>query len=111
MAAKSAIRDTARVLDLPLFEADKIAKLIPGMIPSKWSLSRFLKESEVEIKKILRPEDFEKIKELIEISSADDLSGETIQQAQVLEGNLRNTGIHACGVIITPSDITNFVSY
>jgi len=109
MAAKSAIRDTARVLDLPLFEADKIAKLIPGMIPSKWSLSRFLKESEVEIKKILRPEDFEKIKELIEISSADDLSGETIQQAQILEGNLRNTGIHACGVIITPSDITNFV--
>ena len=37
------------------------------------------------------------------------MSGETIQQAQVLEGNLRNTGIHACGVIITPSDITNFV--
>jgi DNA polymerase-3 subunit alpha len=109
MAAKSAIRDTARVLDLPLFEADKIAKLIPGMIPSKWSLSRFLKESEAEIKKILRPEDFDKIKELIEISSSDDLSGETIQQAQVLEGNLRNTGIHACGVIITPSDITNFV--
>jgi DNA polymerase-3 subunit alpha len=37
------------------------------------------------------------------------LGGETIQQAKVLEGNLRNTGIHACGVIITPSDITNFV--
>ena len=37
------------------------------------------------------------------------MSGETIQQAKVLEGNLRNTGIHACGVIITPSDITNFV--
>jgi DNA polymerase-3 subunit alpha len=33
------------------------------------------------------------------------LGGETIQQAKVLEGNLRNTGIHACGVIITPSDI------
>lgn len=109
MAAKSAIRDTARVLDLPLFEADKIAKLIPNLIPSKWSLSRFLREAEGEIKKILRPEDFEKIKELIAISAADDLSGETIQQAQILEGNLRNTGIHACGVIITPSDITNFV--
>jgi DNA polymerase-3 subunit alpha len=109
MAAKSAIRDTARVLDLPLFEADKIAKLIPNLIPSKWSLSRFLREAEGEIKKILRPEDFEKIKELIGISAADDLSGETIQQAQILEGNLRNTGIHACGVIITPSDITNFV--
>lgn len=109
MAAKSAIRDTARVLDLPLFEADKIAKLIPNMIPSKWSLSRFLKDAEPEIKKILRPEDFEKIKELIAISNDDDLSGETIQQAKILEGNLRNTGIHACGVIITPSDITNFV--
>ena len=109
MAAKSAIRDTARVLDLPLFEADKIAKLIPNLIPSKWSLSRFLREAEGEIKKILRPEDFEKIKELIAISASDDLSGETIQQAQILEGNLRNTGIHACGVIITPSDITNFV--
>jgi len=109
MAAKSAIRDTARVLDLPLFEADKIAKLIPNLIPSKWSLSRFLKDAEGEIKKILRPEDFEKIKELIGISKDDDLSGETIQQAKILEGNLRNTGIHACGVIITPSDITDFV--
>ncbi len=109
MAAKSAIRDTARVLDLPLFEADKIAKLIPNLIPGKWSLSRFLRESEGEIKKILRPEDFEKIRELIGISKEEDLSGETIQQAQILEGNLRNTGIHACGVIITPSDITNFV--
>lgn len=109
MAAKSAIRDTARVLDLPLFEADKIAKLIPNLIPAKWSLSRFLKESEAEIKKILRPEDFDKIKELIQLGKEGDLGGETIQQAQVLEGNLRNTGIHACGVIITPSDITNFV--
>jgi len=109
MAAKSAIRDTARVLDLPLFEADKIAKLIPALIPAKWSLARFLKDAEADIKKVLRPEDFEKIKDLIAISKDDDLLGETIQQAQILEGNLRNTGIHACGVIITPSDITNFV--
>ena len=109
MAAKSAIRDTARVLDLPLFEADKIAKLIPNLIPSKWNLSRFLNDTEAEIKKVLRQEDFEKIKELIAITNGDDLSSETIQQAQILEGNLRNTGIHACGVIITPSDITNFV--
>ena len=109
MAAKSAIRDTARVLDLPLFEADKIAKLIPGLIPSKWSLARFLKEAEGELKKVLRPEDFENIKELIGLSKESNLGGETILQAQVLEGNLRNTGIHACGVIITPSDITNFV--
>ncbi len=109
MAAKSAIRDTARVLDLPLFEADKIAKLIPNMIPSKWNLARFLKESESDIRKVLRPEDFEKIKELIALSKENGLGSETILQAQILEGNLRNTGIHACGVIITPDDITNFV--
>ena len=109
MATKSAIRDTARVLDLPLFEADKIAKLIPGMMPSKWNLARFLNEKEDLIKKAVRPEEFEKIKELIGLANEADLSGETIQQAKVLEGNLRNTGIHACGVIITPSDITDFV--
>jgi DNA polymerase-3 subunit alpha len=43
------------------------------------------------------------------LANEGDLGGETIQQAKVLEGNLRNTGIHACGVIITPSDITDFV--
>ena len=109
MATKSAIRDTARVLDLPLFEADKIAKLIPGMMPSRWNLARFLSEKEDAIKKAVRPEEFDKIKELIGIANENDLGGETIQQAKVLEGNLRNTGIHACGVIITPSDITDFV--
>jgi len=109
MATKSAIRDTARVLDLPLFEADKIAKLIPGMMPSKWNLARFLNEKEDLIKKTVRPEEFEKIKELIGLANEGNLGGETIQQAKVLEGNLRNTGIHACGVIITPSDITDFV--
>jgi DNA polymerase-3 subunit alpha len=109
MATKSAIRDTARVLDLPLFEADKIAKLIPGMMPGKWNLARFLNEDEALIRKAVRPEEFDKIKELIALACEDDLGGETIQQAKVLEGNLRNTGIHACGVIITPSDITDFV--
>jgi len=72
-------------------------------------LARFLGEKEDLIKKTVRPEEFEKIKELIGLANEDDLGGETIQQAKVLEGNLRNTGIHACGVIITPSDITDFV--
>ncbi|MBU0940979.1 MAG: DNA polymerase III subunit alpha [Bacteroidetes bacterium] len=110
MATKSAIRDTARVLDLPLFEADRIAKLIPAMMPSKWNLARFISESEDEVKKSLKSsEEFDKIKELIAIANEDDLAGETIQQAKILEGSMRNTGIHACGVIITPSDITNYV--
>ena len=109
MATKSAIRDTARVLDLPLFEADRIAKLIPAMMPSKWSLARFLSEKEDDVRKALRSDDFDKVKELIALAQEPELAGETIQQAKILEGSMRNTGIHACGVIITPSDITNFV--
>ena len=109
MATKSSIRDTARVMDLPLFEADKVAKLIPGLMPSKWNLARLLSEDEALIKKVVRPEEFDRIKELIALSKEGNLCADTINQAKFLEGNLRNTGIHACGVIITPSDITNFV--
>ncbi|WP_417366107.1 DNA polymerase III subunit alpha [Flavobacterium beibuense] len=104
MAAKSSIRDTARVLDLPLFEADKIAKLIPNM-----KLAKIFNLDPNALKGALRAEEFEKVQELIGMADAGDLAGETIQQAKVLEGSLRNTGIHACGVIITPDDITNFV--
>lgn len=109
MATKSAIRDTARVLDLPLFEADRIAKLIPAMMPGKWNLARFLSEDEQAVKGALRSDDFDRVKELIALAKEDTLAGETIQQAKILEGSMRNTGIHACGVIITPDDITKFV--
>ena len=105
MAAKSSVRDTARVLDLPLFEADKIAKLIPTSL----NLAKIFTLDKDKLKAALRSEEFDKVKELILLANANDLGGETIQQAKILEGNLRNTGIHACGVIITPSDITDFV--
>jgi DNA polymerase-3 subunit alpha len=105
MAAKSAIRDTARVLDLPLHEADRISKLIPNM--SK--LGKIFGVDEKDLKKKFRADDLEKINELLNISEGDDLEAQTVNQARILEGSVRNTGIHACGVIITPSDITNFV--
>src|SRR5690606_26296109 len=54
-------------------------------------------------------ESLEKAQELIRISKGNDDNSRTINQAQVLEGSVRNTGIHACGIIITPSDITDFV--
>jgi DNA polymerase-3 subunit alpha len=104
MAAKSSIRDTARVLDLPLFEADKIAKLIPNM-----KLAKIFNLDEKSLKGALRADEYEKVLQLKGLAGAKDLTAETIQQAQILEGSLRNTGIHACGVIITPDDITNFV--
>jgi DNA polymerase-3 subunit alpha len=104
MAAKSSIRDTARVLDLPLFEADRIAKLIPGM-----KLKKIFSLDDKGLKEKLRTEEIELVNELKRLSEGNDLSAETINKARVLEGSVRNTGIHACGVIITPSDITNYV--
>lgn len=105
MAAKSSIRDTARVLDLPLFEADRIAKLIPTM--SK--LVKIFGYDEKQLSKVFRSEDLEKVNELLNLADGGGLEAETINLARILEGSVRNTGIHACGVIITPDDITKFV--
>ncbi|MFK7748223.1 MAG: DNA polymerase III subunit alpha [Kordia sp.] len=104
MAAKSSIRDTARVLDLPLSDADRIAKLIPNT-----KLAKIFGKSEAELKQKFRSEEILLINELVNISEEDGLEAETVNMARVLEGSVRNTGIHACGVIITPDDITKFV--
>ena len=106
MAAKSSIRDTARALDLPLFEADKIAKLIPGL-----KLQNIFGEDAKSQSKVkgLKSEEYEMVMELRRIADGDDLEAQTINQARALEGSVRNTGIHACGVIITPSPITELV--
>ncbi len=104
MAAKSSIRDTARVLDLPLYDADRIAKLIPGM-----KLKKMFSLDDKTLKSKLRPEEFEMVNELKRISEGIGIEAETINKARVLEGSVRNVGTHACGVIITPNDITNYV--
>ena len=104
MAAKSSIRDTARVLDLPLYEADRIAKLIPGM-----KLKKLFSLDEKELKEKLRAEEIKMVNELKNISNGEGIEAETINKARILEGSVRNVGTHACGVIITPSDITNYV--
>ncbi|MEK6783366.1 MAG: DNA polymerase III subunit alpha [Bacteroidota bacterium] len=91
MAAKSSIRDCARVMELPLNESNILAKMIserPGTT---------LKKS------------FEENKELNDIRKGSDKRAEVLRQAVVLEGSLRNTGTHACGIIITPDDLTKFV--
>ena len=104
MAAKSSIRDTARVLDLPLGEADRIAKLVPNL-----KLKDIFEKDEKKLSDDLRSEDYSNVLELKSLSKGNDLQAETINQARVLEGSLRNVGTHACGIIITPDDITNFV--
>jgi DNA polymerase-3 subunit alpha len=105
MAAKSAIRDTARVMNLPLPEADRLAKLIPDL-----SLKKLFNLPEPElIDKLRNQEAISNAKELRRIYQGSDLQAKVLQKAMEIEGSVRNTGIHACGVIITPDDLTNFV--
>lgn len=106
MAAKSSIRDTARVMDLPLGDADRLAKLIPDI-----SLNRLFSMSDSDLRDKLKNniEDINRANELKAIAKGSDLSAQVLNRARELEGSVRNTGIHACGVIITPDDITNFV--
>jgi DNA polymerase-3 subunit alpha len=106
MAAKSAIRDTARVLDLPLMDADRIAKLIPGI-----KLQNIFGDDAKSKEKIkaLRSEESENVLELQKIAEGNNLEAQTIKLARALEGSVRNTGTHACGVIITPEKITNLI--
>lgn len=103
MAAKSAIRDTARVLDLPLPDADKIAKLIPDI-----SLAKLFGPKD-QLKGKLNSEGMEKAEQLWAMAKGSGIEANTINQATILEGSVRNTGTHACGVIITPSPITEHI--
>jgi DNA polymerase-3 subunit alpha len=104
MAAKSSVRDTARVLDLPLADADRLAKLIPNV-----KLNTIFTEETTTLKEDLRADEFQRVEQLKAIANGDDLEAQTLTQAQILEGSVRNTGTHACGVIITPEDISNLV--
>ena len=110
MAAKSAIKDTARVLDVPLQESNRLAALVPSKPPGL-SLKDLFNWDEKKLKEKVRSEELPKVDELKSLlaGKGEEESYLTIQQANIIEGSVRNTGIHACGVIITPDDITNFV--
>ncbi len=103
LGGKSAIKDAGRVLDLSIFETNNIAKLIPstpGMNIAK-AFSKFDK---------LAPEDKVLAQEMKDIlANPNDERFAVLSAAQKMEGCIRNTGIHACGVIITPEDISNLV--
>jgi DNA polymerase-3 subunit alpha len=104
MAAKSSIRDTGRVLDLPLPDTDRIAKMVPDI-----KLKKLFGLDEDKLKEKLNAEQMVMANELKLVSTGSGLEAEVVNQARLLEGSVRNTGIHACGVIITPSDIREYV--
>ena len=95
MATKLAIKDVARVQKLPLSESDRLCKLVPDKIPDK---------------KLNLTNAIAYVPELqaAEVSS-DPVLRDTIKYAKMLEGNVRNTGVHACGTIICRDDITDWV--
>jgi DNA polymerase-3 subunit alpha len=100
MAAKSAIKDVARVQDLPLSESDRLTKLIPKRMPEV---------NGKELKETLK-NCYEYVPEFKpELEGNDENVKQTLKYALQLEGNVRNTGVHACGVIICRDDITDWV--
>ncbi|MES2389805.1 MAG: DNA polymerase III subunit alpha [Bacteroidota bacterium] len=91
MGAKSAIKDVARVLDLPLSEANYLAKLIPDGVGI--NLTQAYKDSP----------------ELAEIRSIPGPRQDVLRNAEKLEGSVRNTGIHASAYVIAPENLRTLV--
>ena len=101
MGTKSAIKDVARVQKLPLSEADRLTKLIPGRFPND--------ENDKEIKVNLT-NCFKYVSELRDARDSNDPTlANTLKYAEMLEGTVRQTGVHACGLIIGADDLINLV--
>ena len=115
MAAKMSIKDVARVLDLPLVESNMLAKLVPDKPGT--DLGRVLHapltakdgEKSLEEKEGLGQDDLENVKKLREIYNGNDIRSQVLHEAERLEGSVRNTGIHAAGIIIAPDDLLNII--
>ena len=92
MAARSAIKDVARVLKLPLSEADKLSKLVP------------------ERPNVTLKDAYKEVKELSDAKKSENpLIKKTLVFAETLEGSVRHTGTHACGVIIGKDDLMDYI--
>ena len=102
MATKMALKDVARVQQLPLAEADRLCKLIPARIPDPKNKDKQLK--------VNLENSIAHVAELQAAENSDDpILRDTIKYARKLEGNVRGTGVHACGTIICRDDITDWV--
>ena len=101
MATKSSIKDVARVQRLPLSEADRLTKLIPDKFPEG---------SDGKAPKVTIANCLKYVPELKAArNSSDQNLSNTLRYAEMLEGTVRQTGVHACGVIIGADDLTNLV--
>jgi DNA polymerase-3 subunit alpha len=101
MATKSSIKDVARVQGLPLPEAERLTKLIPDRLPE----DRNGNAPKINISNCIQY-----VPELKEARYSNDKNlSDTLKYAEMLEGTVRQVGVHACGVVIGPDDLTSFV--
>ena len=113
MAAKMSIKDVARVLDLPLSESLMLTKLVPErpgielerILHAPLDGDKSLKEKET-----LSSEEIEDVKKLRKIyDNGETLESKVLHEAEILEGSVRGTGVHAAGIIIAPKDLTEII--
>jgi DNA polymerase III subunit alpha len=113
MAAKMSIKDVARVMDLPLNDANALAKLVsdkPGIKLNRLMTAALSGDGGLTDKEGLASEDIENAKQLREIlADTNDPRSKVLKEALVLEGSVRGTGVHAAGIIIAPTDLTDII--
>jgi DNA polymerase-3 subunit alpha len=112
IAAKSSIRDTARVLDLPLNEADRLAKLVPerpGINLGRLLHAPLEGDGSLKAKENLSSDELANAKQLREILASGEPTADVLSEAEKIEGSVRGTGIHAAGIIIAPTDLTEII--
>lgn len=94
MFARNAVRDVARVLQVPYGDADRLAKMIPAPVQGRHiPLAKSIKE-DVDLKR-----EYE----------TNETSKTVIDYAMILEGTVRSHGVHACGVVIAPDTLVHYV--
>ncbi|MBK7220798.1 MAG: DNA polymerase III subunit alpha [Saprospiraceae bacterium] len=109
MAARTSLRDTGRVMNIPLDVVDRVAKSFPAHLSA--TLDAVLAEKDVseKLKNDLNKDDLDRAYKFRELAAENSDVGHMIRTAKKLEGSVRSTGVHACGVIITPEDISNII--
>ena len=94
MMAKNAVRDVARVLEVPYSEADRLAKMVPDPVMGHH---------------VHLPDAIRDVPDLKNEYETNPTSKEVLDFASRLEGTIRGHGVHACGVVIAPDDLVKFV--
>ncbi|WP_266366038.1 DNA polymerase III subunit alpha [Tellurirhabdus rosea] len=122
MAAKSAIKDVARVMELPLSDSNALAKLVPDKPTYNMTLRKIFEDPIDSLANMIQPEEVENVRKMRALESGDERTvremklladssqiSNVLRQARKLEGTVRNTGIHAAGIIIAPDDLSNIL--